>query len=573
MAAGDDQLEIIRTLIAELDEAVDALGDLLLAESVHHLVGGNPLRAGLAADAIGRGEGLPEEFEVVTTPRSGNDITHAVGFLTPADGPAAGGGWSDTSALAVLEPRLEQWCRARLGPADRWRFTFAVGGGAAGAPVSLADVDVSALQVVLSATSGATSPLMRLLRRAAGIGPDAGATDEVGDAGGRYGELAALSATLRAVLATSQPLLATHLDPAVADPWAAADLGDLATRIGSWLARVRAAADALGPQAEALAGASAGAGQQAAAEELLGTLDVLAGAGFLPAAADGPLPRPADGGTDPSLLVAQALRIRTAFADLGLPDAIQPPPSGDQRTATTALAWVTAVTQLVRGVVGDAIPLVPVLDLSGDAAARAAAATLDPDHRPEGADDEAVADWLRELAQVRSAVSDLDEALLGSQVLTGSVPPGFIVAQSPAIAAHPPWAASSALGSGRSAVRSCCVLATDSTDSVLDPRSVAGLVTDAWTETVPSQGRQPGTAEEVAAIAFKADRPGARAPHALLLAVPPDRSRGWRMQDVHAVIEETLDLTRIRTLDLGDLPEMRGPLPLEGPFTVPFREL
>ncbi|WP_250403761.1 hypothetical protein [Streptomyces cellostaticus] len=139
-------------------------------------------------------------------------------------------------------------------------------------------------------------------------------------------------------------------------------------------------------------------------------------------------------------------------------------------------------------------------------------------------------------------------------------------------------AAREALGSGRSAARSCCVLATDAvtgtgSTATPDPHSLAGLVVDAWTESVPWEGREPGTAEEVAAFAFHAARPGARAPQALLLAVPPDRSRGWRMQDVHAVIEETFDLARIRALDLIDLPEMRGPLPLEQPFMVGFGEL
>ncbi len=65
----------------ELEETFDAVGDLLLAESVHQLVGGSALRAGLAADAVGRAQDLPSDFEVLRTPRSGLAVTHHVGIL------------------------------------------------------------------------------------------------------------------------------------------------------------------------------------------------------------------------------------------------------------------------------------------------------------------------------------------------------------------------------------------------------------------------------------------------------------------------------------------------------------
>src|SRR3712207_8512834 len=53
----------------------------------------------------------------------------------------------------------------------------------------------------------------------------------------------------------------------------------------------------------------------------------------------------------------------------------------------------------------------------------------------------------------------------------------------------------------------------------------------------------------------------ARAPHALLLAVPPDKGRGWRMEDLHAIVDDTFELARLRALDLGDLPDLGGVLP------------
>ena len=89
---------------------------------------------------------------------------------------------------------------------------------------------------------------------------------------------------------------------------------------------------------------------------------------------------------------------------------------------------------------------------------------------------------------------------------------------------------------------------------------------DSWSEAVPRPGDKDHGPEEIAALAFHHDRPGARAPQALLLAVPPNLDRGWRMEDVHGVVDETLRFARMRTVDLRDLPDLRRPLPVPGPL-------
>ena len=47
----------------------------------------------------------------------------------------------------------------------------------------------------------------------------------------------------------------------------------------------------------------------------------------------------------------------------------------------------------------------------------------------------------------------------------------------------------------------------------------------------------------------------------MLVAVPPDLARGWCLEDVHGCVEETLALSKVRVLDLADLPELAA-LPL-----------
>ena len=96
------------------------------------------------------------------------------------------------------------------------------------------------------------------------------------------------------------------------------------------------------------------------------------------------------------------------------------------------------------------------------------------------------------------------------------------------------------------------------------PGRRALVVLDEWVETLPAALRadQPvGVPEESAAVAFRFDRPDARAPQALLVAVPPDIERGWRLEDLHAIVDETLWWAMARPLDADDLPELRWVLP------------
>jgi len=81
--------------------------------------------------------------------------------------------------------------------------------------------------------------------------------------------------------------------------------------------------------------------------------------------------------------------------------------------------------------------------------------------------------------------------------------------------------------------------------------------------------RPPGEhgPEEVVGVAFDFDRPGSRAPQAMLVAVPPSLDRGWCMEDLHACLDEALLLARLRSLDLSDVPLLRQILPIADPRT------
>ena len=75
--------------LARIDDALDAVSDLLVAESVHQAVLGNSARSAAALDALDRQTIIPD-IAFARTPRSGSGASHRLLVLFPATAPADG---------------------------------------------------------------------------------------------------------------------------------------------------------------------------------------------------------------------------------------------------------------------------------------------------------------------------------------------------------------------------------------------------------------------------------------------------------------------------------------------------
>lgn len=117
-------------VIRDLMDSMDAIHDLLMAESVHQLIQGNTGRGNAAFNAIA-GTAVPPIPQVVQTPRGFNALTHRVGIVFD---PAPGGHalWTTTGTpRSMAEPRLNRWLAQQLPAKDaivvRCRYTEAGG--------------------------------------------------------------------------------------------------------------------------------------------------------------------------------------------------------------------------------------------------------------------------------------------------------------------------------------------------------------------------------------------------------------------------------------------------------------
>jgi hypothetical protein len=217
LAADPASLGLDGARITELDElrvALDAYGDLLVAEAVHHVTERRPDIAGAVMDAAA-GLSRPPELSLLRTARSGRTLSTQVLLVLP-DAAAPG---ADAGPAELADPATAAFLRQQLGPAAGWEFVADAG------TVSLADLglepaDALALPLdelvgLARAATGSTAPIT-------GSGVD------------RYGQAARIVALVGRRPATAADL--SELPDAPDD--ATAVLADLAARYG----RVRDAA-------------------------------------------------------------------------------------------------------------------------------------------------------------------------------------------------------------------------------------------------------------------------------------------------------------------------------------------
>lgn len=104
---------VIEAEIEKITADMDAIGDLLLSESVFQTARGNNERAGAVLKALGEGNHIPEP-EIVRTPRMSNVLTHRFAIqLNPNT--ASPTVWTiSPSARSFSEPALNSWLAVQL---------------------------------------------------------------------------------------------------------------------------------------------------------------------------------------------------------------------------------------------------------------------------------------------------------------------------------------------------------------------------------------------------------------------------------------------------------------------------
>lgn len=529
----------VTRIMREAADTIDAVADVMLSESVLQYAGGNPQRASAAMDAMSSGASPSDTIDVLEAQDSGERLSHRVLAVVGEDLPASA--WNVVRPRAMVEPRLEAWAAVHLG--DPANIVVAQVGNRR---ITLAAAGFAALDLVFATDLVALERTLRMTVAGLGDAPLAVKRDADWPARLRaLGQVTGLATTLRAALAGSHALL--PVDLARPGESASRQLGDA---IGELTSRVTTLA-------ASLAGAVAG---------LAATVSTI----------------PADGivaDADDATALAEAIY---ALEPFGI--ALEPTPelpldvSWVRRTwqaaearsesaraladqmpaaATPSLA-LDAAQDAVSAIYGDGFLVVPVLDAA--ASDRFAEAVTDPVFAAPPAS--ALRRWLRDAGTVRQQVTRLSEALL----LEGALghPRSLAVAQLSERGDAGPapgtthWLAGPLPAAGPWPASSVAHLVLDRVGTIAAGTSVAGLVIDGWVEDLPAQvgpkaqpdDPRPGRART--GLALRCNSASARAPQSILCAVSPNGKR-WTTDMLRSVIEETLDLARVRMVTLERL--------------------
>jgi hypothetical protein len=541
--------------LAALDAVADALADLLVAESVHQAADGNLTRAAATLDALGSGTLPPPTPEVVRTPRSAFAFACRLLTLAPLETtPPPGWAGGKTRPRRLAEPRLDRWAAAFLGRGDRIRAAARlVGPDGASLGVREVTADEAGLCALDLVHDGAGAPgasvveawmVDRVVAAAPASVPDGTRVELLhpGDPefpGGTWpadvlplDDALELAAWLRGAVTDARPATLRDLRLAGAgDP--GVDRAELATRATAVRAALDRAAATLDTALRA-AGQPPTLAQVAAVRRALAGLAAFGLGGTREAARDRTGPSVDDPATAGSTVLAAAASVALAVSKLR---AAEEPVSGDGASP------LPPEVRRIHAVLGDAFTVLPLCRPGPDWAAALTAGA-----RPEFLDGDAAAPlaWLQRVGPVRERVA----RFLLATTAAGRAADPVRVAQLPPAER---WVALPLAASGTppSMATSVIVHATAALDA---SRPVAGLVLDDWVDVVPRR-------ESTAGVAFHFDEPGARAPQAVLLAVPPVVGGRWSVSVLADIVSETADLARIRMVGPGEVPWLGRFLP------------
>ncbi len=566
-ATGNDLLEMHKS-IDELEDIIDAIADLTMAEGVHQTILGNHARAGALLNSVGEGKNIPEP-DFIETPRSGIALTQRVGLLFNTVQPAADP-WAPTvkTPRAIAAPYLNAWAGRILGdPAlVRCKVSYIENAGTDNEleyeeEIALKDLYIQPLDIVFLLNSpledghselaqriASTLRTKKTLTRNIQVKIDFRNRDGWPLTVKTFYEILPLARSLYKILTDSQVMMPDHLQNASSLDTAAEitrefDLTELEARIS--LINMGVLLDNLSNQlaiVSATTDYTTTSGKQALDQlrRHLLKASCLGISGSIP-------PSFADfDGISAEELKAQAARVVGEMQKrwtkvTGQLAHLSPEPEKK----------LEELTQILKVILGNEIPILPKFKTNNFDALNSCYSARETLLR-NAKTPLVMEDWLQGAAKVREKLKNwhlytLLEESMGAQ----QVKKDFTALQLP-FQVNDQWL-------GIEFEEDKINIAGDPLSLVLNlpdgfPGTAdafcCGLVLDEWTEKIPYRTETTG-------IAFNYDEPQAEPPQALLLAIPPEITGKWTWEDLMDTLNETLDTAKMRAID----PDLLGVSP------------
>lgn len=563
-------------------DVLDGVEDLMTAEGVFHAVQGNFDRAGAALEATSGNGHLPE-IDIARTPVSGPLLSHRICLLLGEPEAAMNG-----SPRASTEPRVANWFKRLVGEDDiRCRYSFPSGGAKVAGELSLADLHLGAVDLLyLSAVppgGGETQIEQRIayeVRKREDVPPGARIAIDLsrpGELDYGLGEALELARQTLNLLGAGSYLKPGSLClPAEADEisFTLADLTILKQRSSDAHAKL----DGLKTQLSAAVGdGSVGSANPAQIVKALLEASLFGIPGAIPAGPDAPdlVAR----GEQVLVAIDRRLTASLKFQE-EVPD-LQDVPTWEEAPGPEDLGrWVASFVAAMKAVFGRDFVVLPTFVLDTTAPSDGVpskndslALAFERYEPPAGVNEDRVRLWLQQAAQVHSPLRQLEDVLMLSDAwrkpaatsegsalnlrvaqLSNSSQIGWLGLDKNERGPDPNADEASDRGV-------LSLVAAAGPNSLPSPsanggpvRRLGGLLLHQWEEMLPNESVDTS-------VAFQFNAPNSQAPQSLLLAVPSQREdemSPWKHEDLAAIVKDTMDLAKVRLVDLDAMRQIDG---------------
>ncbi|MEJ2155538.1 MAG: hypothetical protein P8X96_09400 [Desulfobacteraceae bacterium] len=549
-----EHLAYLDAELRQLEESVDALSDLLMAESVFQMAKGRPERSAAAFRVLNEG-GMMETPEVIGTPRRGFTYTQRVGITLDA-GNADPVAWGTAiNPRALLNPHLNQWLSRQLPePAKIFAMITIAGQERLKRPIHNAKIqpvdllDLTARKDFEMPDSEFCVRIREQVRSEKSLAPDVPISidfrdrQELGDQEVTIFDLLPLLRALSDVVQSSRPMLPRDLAlPSQSSrPIGSGDL-DLAPsrdRLGQFLAeagefsiaallgRLRSAAATLKAPPES--GRTDPQPQFDAVFDLLMEISAFGTAEAVPRFGRAATPE------NLTALRLQADRVADLVQNkIEAARRLMEAPS-DDLSPEELLAHLTDIGKALMGRSFRIFPAFKPFDTPDLEKA------LNRDDLLHGMGEFAVEEWLQGVSLVRPPIKSYSRiGMLREAFQAVDQQKRLRIIQ---LAHGPsPWIAGNLPGEELVNGDTLSLALEMDTPITVDSLQV-GLVADEWKEFIPEPDTTTG-------VAFNYNQPDTEAPQTLMLAVTPEETGQWHWDDLVAAVCETMDLAKKRAVD------------------------
>ncbi len=577
-APGTPKATAVVKEIDRLAASLDAIGDLALTESVYQVVQGNYERAGGMVQAISEGK-TPPEPDFVNTPRNGKNITQRVAMIFRPSATSIAAGWANATVRSTANAPVNDWLGGMLPPPVSVAFEIEKVAGLKEERTLAQIFDLQPIDLVLMAGNhlgDQSSELERYLVHRIKILENLADGDELkidfkkaGAGKTPLHHVQPLLRSLRRVITESRPLHALDLMTGIEGQKAPADnprghFADLeafrqrvlaiANRLEAetneagaglanfYAAQIKALYQAYWDDPDHVIEAAWEARLDAIRQRLL-ALVPLALPEALPGSVSGFDKIPLESLVGQVQAVLKILQKRRKEVEDGkLLEAVVFDPNWKPTERANAIDNAIAnYGQAAKILLNQSFVALPFFNNHNVIELQACLAqNIEPDEL-------AVETWLQGIGKVREKMGNLTTLATTHDLLTdGSFALSPI--QLPFDAAGR-WIGKE-FGEDYALRNDTTSIMLHSAEPFQPAANCCGLVLDDWTEVVPER-------EVNAGISFHFNRPNAMPPQALLLAVPSQIKGHWTWDDLMAILNDTLDRSKMRAVDPNQL--LAGP--------------